>query len=356
MRKRNLFVISAISSLILLSSCSNNENSIPEETTAPIYVDRDELEYAEGDGTNEQLRPDATDSSSNESTMQPVIDQDSSESSPPSTTTSKPGTTTPAPDNNPLDDIYSVAEDQVLEKTDISLGKMKIACYDNQSENGMSGLSTVITFGDQPYGYYRDNLFPHNGAQYIDQPYTLDIEQNGLSFKFDGAGHYIRKAGEENGAQLWLELENDGSIVPNERVGSIQAADGYDVNLKGIAVRLGEFERVYSNGYAKYKPTVPVTFLTDKVDIEVGMPFQLVTAALGEGTVIAVQNEENQTEEYHIFKTNDFTLILEKAEYPDIKPSMQPDEESAAPKETILVQTVILIKDEITASINTEEV
>lgn len=56
MRKRNLFVISAISSLILLSSCSNNENSIPEETTAPIYVDRDELEYAEGDG-NQRAAP-----------------------------------------------------------------------------------------------------------------------------------------------------------------------------------------------------------------------------------------------------------------------------------------------------------
>ena len=362
-RKRNWLIISVLSSLLFLSSCAQNEDSVTAETTPPIYVDRDDLQYAESNRTNEQLPSDESSNPSDEAVDEP--DNPSTGNHGNGEVTTRPSVTTsrnsgnpnePEPTQDPLpDDIYNVRIEPNLSDTNISLGEIKITCYNTIDDNGMTGFSTVFTLGEQAYGSYRDNLFPHNGAQYISQPYTLDIEQGGIAFKFDGAGHYIKNTGDENGAQMWFELERDDSIIPNEKVGSIQPADGYNVSLKGIAVKLGDFTDIYSNGYAKYKPAVQLKFLTEKIDIEVGMPFYLVTETFGEGTVIAADNGEEQRSEYHIYKNKEYTLILEKTEYPDIQTPVSQEADITAPEDTILVRSMFLILNEPAMLQNTEE-
>ena len=62
---------------------------------------------------------------------------------------------------------------------------------------------------------------------------------------------------------------------------------------------------------------------------------------------IIVDEETGEEEEvtYYVYKTADYTLIVEKQDYPDIKPEKYQIEEGVS-EETVLIKTIFLIKNE----------
>lgn len=362
--KKRVITILLVSS-ILFSGCSKEEvSSVNEPQEPPIYVERDDLLYS--DGETEQTSDSNTSTEDTPSEGKPTETTPSNEGgsgggSPSATNPSGGGTNHPAPtDENDPDEVYNTTVKPNLEDTEATFGKIQITHFSEIiNEEERSGIGREFELGDNSYGFYRDNLLATNGATFIDDPFKVSIKQSEecpYAFDFVGAGHYLKKANAEQGSNFWLEVEKDGSVLTHTAIKKITPAGGYSIAVKGIAVKLGEFDRVTANGDADYFPEVTLSFLANvhgsEKNIKVGMTYQSLVDLLGEGTEITgeivIDEETGETEEvtYFVYKTTDFTLIVEKTYYPDIKPDPLYVQEEGVSEDTVLISTIFLIKNE----------
>lgn len=361
--KKRVITILLVSS-ILFTGCNKEEvSSVSEPQEPPIYVDRDDLLYSDGETeptSDDNTSTEDTPSEDKPSTTKPSNEGGSGGGSP-STTKPTGGNNRPEPSEaEDPDEVYNTTVEPNLEETEATFGKIKIAHYsDTIDGEAQAGISREFELGDNSYGFYRDNLLATNGATFIDDPFKVSIEKSEecpYAFDFVGAGHYLKKANVEQGSNFWLEVEKDGSVLTHTAIKKITPAGGYSIAVKGIAVKLGQFDRVMANGYADYSPKVALTFLAtvhgSEEMIKVGMPYQSLVDLLGEGTEITgeivIDEETGETEDvtYYVYKTADFTLIVEKTYYPDIKPDPLYVQEEGVSEDTVLVSTIFLIKNE----------
>lgn len=379
--KKRIISTCILLSCFLLTSCAGEDNSEPAETTAPIYVENEGLLYAENGvlesasieaAESEESEAPANNSSETPENSKPSVPTGGDGGNSPSTT--NPGSNTPAPDDKddePKDSIYNTTIEPNLDKSDISFGMVNYVYYDNiivsEDENRpgetsikKSGTSTYLVLGDLSYGMMKADILVHNGATYIEDPFIIQANEddaNNNEFEFTGTGHYFKKSNGEYGTNFYLELEQNNEIVPAKKVKNIKVADAYNVAIKGIAVKLGEFDKVTSRGYAdnNTQPYI-IKFIANtpsgEQEIEVGMPYQQLVNLLGEGTEIKVNvasdDESTEAEEVslYVYKTDDYTMLVEKTEYPDIKPDEIYVEEDGVSENTVLISTIILIKNE----------
>lgn len=366
---RKLFALSFLSATLLLSACSAEpEEPVSVETTAPMYVERDDMLYAEqGIQISDKETTESAES-------EPVKPSDSSTA--PSEPDGGGGAGTKPikdsggkpEDNIPPDSVYNTTILPNIDDSEATFGKIELVFYNNQTEDdntdksaeeggGKTGIGTDFILGEQSYGYYRDNLLAHNGATFINEHFEIMIEQGGKSdfaFEFNGAGHHLKEADAALGPNFFLEVEKNGVVLKTERVEKIRPADGYNVAVKAIAVKLGEFERLKSTGYADSKSQVQLSFEVKTNEethtLEVGMPYAALVDILGEGAEltadVVVDEESGATEEvtYYVYKTPEYTLIVEKQDYPDIKPEQYQIDEGVSP-DTVLVKSIILIRN-----------
>lgn len=376
--KKLILSIILIVGVLSTAGCSNEETSSVSETKEPsIYVERDDLLYGDDD-SSEPSQSESTPSESSNPEEKPAPDQSGGAGggAVPSTTQTSGDITAPEgtlPDlEEPDESIYNTTVEQIIEDMDVSFGKIYIthyspdyadtenAIFDEEAENNPRiGIGREFVLGDNSYGFYRDNLLAVNGATFIDDPFKVSIQETPecpYAFSFVGAGHYLAKADKELGSNFWLELERDGAVLTHTGIKKISAAGGYSVAVKGIAVKLGDFDAILSSGSANYKPQVSLKFIVTvdgkEHDISVGMPYQSLVDILGEGTEmtgeLVIDEETGKTEDvtYYVYKTADYTLIIEKQDYPDIKPKEVFVEEYGVSEETVLIKTIFLIKNE----------
>ncbi len=377
--KKRLLATLLLSSLLLTAGCSKEETSVADTQEASIYVERNDMAYgtdSEADHSDEE--GDIDTQTTDEPTSSRNQTDEIGNGTMPSTTATSRTTPTGNPaskDDEPDDSVYNTTVDLDTEEAQASFGKIEIIHYNNVWEADASGTDDTIkknddsinrtgigryfTLGDNSYGFYRDNLLATNGATFTDDPFKVSIEEtdeNPYAFTFVGAGHYLKRASEQN-SNFWLELERNGEVLTHTAISKISAAGGYSVAVKGIAVKLGDFDSIKSDGSAKYYPEVSLIFYITLPDgtehqIAVGTPYKSLVDILGEGTKMTgkiVIDEETREEEevtYYVYKTADYTLIVEKQEYPDIKPEKYQVEEFGVSEETVLIKTIFLIKNE----------
>lgn len=243
-------------------------------------------------------------------------------------------------------------------------------------------------FGEESYGFFRDNYYssPYYNVLLEENElpvekrkkrevieydeWCIDIPLNDKSdyeFKFKGIGlkttETIGSVEAEEGyikspdlnTQFYIEVERDGYIINPQRIKNQSIKEDYSTSLKAIALKLGEIENVTSNGYAKISPILPITFdinnekdKNDKFQLTLGMPYKTFIDKFGEGTKIAKDVTDEETKEvseeaYYVYKTEDYTLIIQKSEYEEIeKPLFYNDD---LPEKPELISTIILIRN-----------
>ena len=225
------------------------------------------------------------------------------------------------------------------------------------------------TFGENPYAAwtgsigmfgeedlqssitkYHDDLLEQD---YCDE-YDIDIEKSDIlsqDFKFRGIGHYLRNSNTDNETAFYLELEQDGKIINPRKALKIKST--LSTSTKAVMVKLGDFNTLTSTGYAKTTPQIKLTFIADKngetFDIDIGMPYITLQEFMGDGILLTekVENEDSSitNNDYYVYPTNDYTLMIHKQKYPDIeKPPVYSEELSD--KDVELVDMIILIDNE----------
>lgn len=376
--KKRISAIVLVFCILLAAGCSNVETSISETQEASIYVERNDMAFgtdSEAEQSDESDELGSVDASTDEPSSTENPKSETGNGNVPTTTTPLNNTTgNPTPtEKEPDSNVYNTTVDIDTEETQASFGKIRIVHYKTAENNiseddadarkrddnlNRSGTGRYFSLGDSSYGFYRDNLLATNGATFTEDPFKVSIAEtsnNPYAFNFVGAGHYLKRES-ENSSSFWLELERNGEVLTHTAIGKITPAGGYSVAVKGIAVKLGEFNRVKTNGNADYNPEVSLTFFITlpngtEHEISVGTPYQSLVDILGEGTKmtgkIIVDEETGKEEEvtYYVYKTADYTLIVEKQDYPDIKPEKYQIEEGVS-EETVLIKTIFLIKNE----------
>ena len=277
-----------------------------------------------------------------------------------------------------------ITEDMMSEE--ITAEEIAKAISDNQQIPTAEFLSEY-KFGEDSYGFFRDNFF---SSPYYDVMLTeneLPVEERkkrevveydewcidiplsdkcDYEFKFKGVGlkttdtifsteaeeGYI--ASPDTNTQCYIEIERDGYIINPQNIYSQNILEQYSSSLKAIALKLNDIENVTSNGYAKISPILPITFdihnedKTERFALSIGMPYKEFEDVFGAGTKIAKDVIDEETEEvseeaYYVYKTKEYTLIIQKTEYEDIeKPIFYDDDLPDTPE---LISTIILIRN-----------
>ena len=399
----------ALITAILFSSCSND---IPAETLESIYVDRDDLMYAE----NEIIE---TIAATTEETVEPEETTTSAEEPEETTTTvqntSKPTTTTKPKDDNPVikesilnttvDDyidakfsfeyveVYTydpVDEYETITEEVVDLGEYGTIIVTNETPISRIGVSHKMDISEKPYTLYRQ-MFGKNQRLEItnNEPIIYDIRsdrENPYDFLFRGIEHQysphyytiqdedgnIREytgredkelLGNYDDGKIYLEVQNSDKRVYQPKGFDIYSLKQLEyAKVKALATRLPNVEKLDSQGnavlfkdmFVYYNIKLPKEEEVHR--ITVGMTMQSIYDLIGEGTIIEGTNilkekgsekgiTEDITEEVklHVYKTKDYTLVIEEKEFRDLKPK----EGTNAPEKTILAETIILIQNTV---------
>lgn len=403
----------ALSSLlittILLSACTSE---VPAETLESIYVDRDDLMYAQ----NEVLETVAETTESTKETSEITTTEAEAEETTttqnnavPTATTTKPKVETPIIKesilNTTVDEyidanfsfdyievtIYKPVEEYVtVEEEEIDLGEYGTTTITVETPVSRTGVSHKVDIKESPYMLYRQ-MFGHSQNLEVtdNEPIIFDIrsdDKNPYDFLFRGiehqySTHYLtiqdengnRKEYTGNEDEELLGTYDDGKIYfeVQDKDNSIFEPKGFNkvtfkqldyAKIKAVATRLPSIAKLDSEGNAVlYKDMfVYYNIKLPKEDKEhrltVGMTMQSIYELIGEGTIIEGTNilkekgsekgiTEDVTEEVklHVYKTKDYTLVIEEKEFPDLKPT----EGSNAPEKTVLANTIILIQNNV---------
>lgn len=250
---------------------------------------------------------------------------------------------------------------------DFSVNKITVAAYESYGDGDTkTGFSTYFNLDYYPYGVYATDMLPTNGAKYVDNPLEITVgegDKSDYAFEFTGAGHCLSTTLKEKGEDctdpdFWLEVEKDGKVLGLNTVSKQSVAAKYQTAVKGIAVKLTDFEFVDMDGYAVDNPFVPFTFTisskTGEHELKVGMPFDKFNEYIGgEGQIIRTDVIDEQTETstemtYYVYKSKDYTFVIEKKTLKELLPS---DSEYADPElyefaNEDLVTLIICIKNE----------
>lgn len=345
--KKTISILAAFAVVLNITGCSQNETSEPiVTTTAPIYVQEDEMAYAEY-GVLESVTS-ATDADGN-----PIETDDTPSASNPSggTPTNPDGSThggggyNPTYPTNPtipelVDNVYNTTIEPTIDEADLTLGEVKITLWEDE---GGTGSSFIL--GEPSYGQLRDSFMAKGFVTVEDAYKEIEVQPSAkckYEFKFEGAGHTVN--GEDAEVQTFcLELQKNEEIIPAEDIPKIKVADGYNVDIKAIACFLNE-ELIGTDEIEIPNLDVDIMFVVerpyeDNASLRVGMDYDYLVSLLGEG--VEMIGEENT---YYVYKTATYTLVVEHAEY---KVGGALDD---------LVKTLILIKNDPTEEETTETV
>lgn len=361
--KKKLVSVTLASALIALAGCSQEE-VVSSSQPPSIYVERDDLEYEKTEAEDIE----STSAQSPDNTSSPVYSTTSDKPSQPADIGGTGGNSNkPSPSNNGGDNsnpsgneddqslpegIYETTIPETL-TTNASFGDIKVLnmTYDTEENVYMyGGIATEIRLGANNYGSWRYVLFddkeflPIRGEEYRKTVLIDNSETDGLSFAFNGAAHTF-KGKEDVQANVFLEIEEASGVASAKRAAAISTAEAFVSSVKGISTVLGEFNSVDTNGHAVYYPPTDVEYKvvssTGEYSLRVGYPYQELVDAIGEGNKIA---DDNGT--YYAYKSDDYTLVVEKTEYPDIKPSQEMIE-LGVPENTVLISSIYLIKNQV---------
>lgn len=246
------------------------------------------------------------------------------------------------------------------------------------------GVSEEKTFGETSYLYYGHGGFL---GGYISQyeketePFVINFEQsekcnwrwNFSAFEQDVVmldGENIddtafmteeqKKAKLEDQADedhYYFELMKDGKILRNVKNQPKLPSAMDDTDVKAIATSLGDFEVKYltEKGDAVYLPKTEIIYYvdvkgeTEKKELKVGMAFKTLQDQIGKGTKVDTTETNTITGEvvdktYYIYKTDDFTLIVEPCEYKDAEYETALME--GYPDDKMIVKTIVLLDNE----------
>ena len=334
--KKSLFTVALVFAIIVLTGCSKEE-AITSSQPSSVYVERNDIAYEK--------------SETEESETTSIAPSEETQS--PSTNTAGDNNTPSANEDNQKlpDGIYETTiPDTAI--TDASFGDIKVSnnSYSTDGDNTIyGGISTEIRLGENNYGSWRYVLFgnkeflPMRGEEYRRTVLVDNSETDGLSFAFNGAAHAFDDKEDEQ-ASIFLEIEEESGVASAKRAAIINTPEAFASTVKGISTVLGEFNSVDSRGHAAYYPTMDVEYkiVTSKGEyfLKVGCPYQELVDILGEGTIIS---DDNNT--YYAYKTESYTLVVEKTEYPDIKPSEELVELGISDN-TVLISSIYLIKNQ----------
>ena len=244
-----------------------------------------------------------------------------------------------------------------------------------------SGISEEHTFGEGPYFFY--NLGGWCGG-YISsclkdsKPFTINFEQSDkCKWKFNFSSFEQRITNSEGEAiddsyvlteeekeaedqvddegHYYFELMKNGKIIRDPEKIPSHPSDLNDTDVKAIATTLGDFEKLTNTGNASYLPKTEITYYVDvkgdeeRKELKVGMSYQSLVDMIGEGVKVETTETNEITGEvtdktYYIYKTDEFTLVVETFEYED-KEYESPLMEDY-PDDKILVKTIILLDNE----------
>lgn len=255
--------------------------------------------------------------------------------------------------------------------------KLIEALSQNKSEY-QEYIYTTVKVGEHPYDIWHYSLANIKGGvslssaivthrneeerkDVVDE-YNINVVKdadNKYEYKFKGAGHYYYNIGDMEIPSFYLETEQEGYIIDPQKLRGLILDEGQYISVKAFAMKLNsDVEEVTSSGYAKLpSDNFPIAFIAktenEIFELEVGMPFSKLTEILGQGEKLTetikseIEGEEDTVNEYYVYKTTDYTLVVQRSEYPDIKRPQFYDE--TLPNTVELVSTIILI-DNVTTS------
>ena len=285
-------------------------------------------------------------------------------------------------------DFEDILRAEGVEITD----EIKEALTFDVTSNGYtrSGISEERTFGEGPYLFYSlggwcggyissyledskpfvinfepsdkckwrfnfssfEQRITNSEGEAIDDSYVLTEEEKEAEDQVDDEGHY------------YFELMKNGKIIRDPEKIPSHPSDLNDTDVKAIATTLGDFEKLTNTGDASYLPKTEITYFVDvkgdeeRKELKVGMSFQSLEDKIGKGAKVETTETNEITGEitdktYYIYKTEDFTLIVETFEYEDAEyesPLLE-----GCPDDKVLVKTLILLDNEFDYRSDPEE-
>lgn len=191
------------------------------------------------------------------------------------------------------------------------------------------------------FSAFEQKMTMEDGSE-IDDSLVLTSEQKGKEDQAD-EGHY------------YFELMRDGKIIRDPNKIPTHPSDLNDTDVKAVATTLGDFEKLTNTGDASYLPKTEITYFVDvkgdkeRKELKVGMSYQSLVDMIGEGIKVETTETNEITGEvtdktYYIYKTDEFTLVIETFEYED-KEYESPLLEGY-PDDKVLVKTIILLDNE----------
>lgn len=353
--KKTIAILAACTMLLSITGCSKDEEGIPAATTTSlIYVQEDGLDYAENEmigGTTAVTDAEGNPIETNETlsaTTNPNESGGNGDGNP--TVTTKPSgsgnPTYPIIPDDEKDSEYNTILPPTIEETNMTFGNIMITLWEEKDGRKSNGLGATLALGDT-YGINRDTFHEDKGFSALDKHLEIEVSSNEVSelmFAFEGAEHIVNDTHELT-TPFYVELQSiDGHIAEAEDVANIGIADGYEYFLKAFATVLDEERiRTYTeDGKIKLNTFVDIEYelITpqETVYIYTGMPYNELTDILGEGVMI-VDEDDN---EYYVYKSEVFTLVIQHTVYKDYNNSD-------------VLSTIILIKNDLSDDISPNE-